>query len=156
MSAEDTDNKSFVAVFEAYDRARNAISELGGKGYESGGLSVVGLDPAIGCMAQSAAVMIPGFGPLMLVGPVVSWIIEAMQVPVNVQGLSALGSGLVSRGVSRIQARRYEVWVKAGKVLLIGSGSQQQVRATCEQLKRLRPVSIEIQSAPPEPMMPAA
>jgi hypothetical protein len=156
MSAENTDNKSFVAVFEAYDRARNAIAELGSKGHESGGFSIVGLDPAIGCMAQAAAVMIPGFGPLMVVGPAIDWVMEAMQVPVNVQGLSALGSGLVSRGVPRIQARKYEVWVKAGKVLLIGSGSHQQVRAACEQLKLLRPVSIEIQSAPPEPMTPAA
>ena len=156
MSAENTDNKSFVAVFEVYDRARNAITELGSKGHESGGFSIVGLDPAIGCMAQAAAVMIPGFGPLMVVGPAVDWVMEAMQVPVNVQGLSALGSGLVSRGVPRIQARKYEVWVKAGKVLLIGSGSHQQVRAACEQLKLLRPVSIEIQSAPPEPMTPAA
>lgn len=156
MSAENTDNKSFVAVFEAYDRARNAITDLGSKGHESGGFSIVGLDPAIGCMAQAAAVMIPGFGPLMVVGPAVDWVMEAMQVPVNVQGLSALGSGLVSRGVPRIQARKYEVWVKAGKVLLIGSGSHQQVRAACEQLKLLRPVSIEIQAAPPEPMTPAA
>ena len=156
MSAENTDNKSFVAVFEAYDRARNAITELGSKGHESGGLSIVGLDPAIGCMAQAAAVMIPGFGPLMVVGPAVDWVMEAMQVPVNVQGLSALGSGLVSRGVPRIQARKYEVWVKAGKVLLVGSGSHQQVRAACEQLKLLRPLSIEIQAAPPEPMTPAA
>ena len=156
MSAENTDNKSFVAVFEAYDRARDAITELGSKGYDAGGFSIVGLDPAIGCMAQAAAVMIPGFGPLMVVGPAIDWVMEAMQVPVNVQGLSALGSGLVSRGVPRIQARKYEVWVKAGKVLLIGSGSHQQVRAACEQLKLLRPISIEIQSAPPEPMTPAA
>ena len=156
MSAENNDNKSFVAVFEAYDRARDAITELGSKGHESGGLSIVGLNPAIGGMAKAAAVMIPGFGPLMVAGPVVGWIIDAMEIPVNVQGLSALGSGLVSQGVSRIQARKYEVWVKAGKVLLIGSGSQQQVRAACEQLKLLKPLSIEIQSAPPEPMTPAA
>jgi len=156
MSAENTDNKSFVAVFEAYDRARGAITELGSKGYESGGFSIVGLDPAIGCMTQAAAIMIPGFGPLMVVGPAVGWIIDAMQIPVNVQGLSALGSGLVSQGIPRIQARKYEVWVKAGRVLLIGSGSHQQVRAVCEQLKLLKPVSIEIQSAPPEPMIPAA
>lgn len=156
MSAENNDSKSFVAVFEAYDRARDAITELGSKGHESGGFSIVGLDPAIGCMAKAAAVMIPGFGPLMVAGPVVGWIIDAMEIPVNVQGLSALGSGLVSQGVSRIQARKYEVWVKAGKVLLIGSGSQQQVRAACEQLKLLKPLSIESQSAPPEPMTPAA
>jgi len=156
MSAENEDNKSFVAVFEAYGRARDAITELGSKGHESGGFSIVGLDPAIGCMAQAAAVMIPGFGPLMVVGPVVSWIIDAMQVPVNVQGLSALGSGLVSQGVPRVQARKYEVWVKAGKVLLIGSGGHQQVRAACEHLRVLKPVSLEIQSAPPEPMTPAA
>jgi len=156
MSAESTENKSFVAVFEAYDRARDAITELSSKGHESGGFSIVGLDPAIGCMAQAAAVMIPGFGPLMVVGPAVGWIIDAMEIPVNVQGLSALGSGLVSQGVPRIQARKYEVWVKGGKVLLIGSGNHQQVRAACEQLRVMRPVSIEIQSAPPEPMTPAA
>ena len=156
MSAENTENKSFVAVFEAYDRAREAITELSSKGHESGGLSIVGLDPAIGCMAQAAAVMIPGFGPLMVVGPAVGWIIDAMEIPVNVQGLSALGSGLVSQGVPRIQARKYEVWVKGGNVLLIGSGNHQQVRAACEQLRVLKPVSIEIQSAPPEPMTPAA
>lgn len=156
MSAENTDNKSFVAVFEAYDRARDAITELASKGHESGGFSLVGLDPAIGCMAQAAAVMIPRFGPLMVVGPAVGWIIDALQIPVNVQGLSALGSGLVSQGISRTQARKYEVWVRGGKTLLIGSGSQQQVRAVSEVLKLLKPVSIEIQSCPPEPMMPAA
>jgi hypothetical protein len=38
--------------------------------------------------------MIPGLGPILAAGPVVAWIVGALEGAVVVGGLSALGAGL--------------------------------------------------------------
>ena len=42
----------------------------------------------------SALFLIPGIGPVMLFGPLVSWIVGAQEGAVVVGGLSALGAGV--------------------------------------------------------------
>ena len=42
--------------------------------------------------------MIPGIGPILAAGPVVVWIVAALESAVAVRGVSALGAGLHSMG----------------------------------------------------------
>jgi len=71
----------------------------------------------------SAFFWIPGLGPLMVGGPLVTWIVSALEGAVIVGGISALGAALVSVGIPKDSVLRYETSIKAGKFVLIAHGS---------------------------------
>jgi hypothetical protein len=49
----------------------------------------------------SALFLIPGIGPVVVFGPLVSWMVGALEGAVVVGGLSALGAGLYSIGIPK-------------------------------------------------------
>ncbi len=51
-----------------------------------------------GFLFGSAMFFIPGIGPLIVFGPLVGWIVGALEGAMVVGGLSALGAGLYSIG----------------------------------------------------------
>ena len=73
-------------------------------------------------MFGSALFWIPGLGPLLVAGPIVSWIVGALEGAVLVGGLSALGAGLCSLGIPKDSIVRYETELKAGKFVLLMHG----------------------------------
>jgi len=58
-----------------------------------------------------------------MAGPVVTWIVGALEGAVLVGGLSALGAGLYSLGIPKDSILQYETAVKTGKFVLIAHGS---------------------------------
>jgi hypothetical protein len=52
-----------------------------------------------GLLFGSAMFLIPGVGPLLVAGPLVGWIVGALEGAVVVGGLSAMGAGLYSLGI---------------------------------------------------------
>jgi hypothetical protein len=66
-------------------------------------------------------------GPILVAGPLVSWIIAGLEGAVVVGGVSALGAGLVSIGIPKDSVIKYEVALKADKYLLIVHGAQDAV-----------------------------
>ena len=80
-----------------------------------------------GLLFGSAFFLIPGIGPLFAAGPLVGWIVGAMEGAVVVGGLSALGAGLYSIGIPQDSIVKYETQVKAGKVVVIAHGSPDEV-----------------------------
>jgi hypothetical protein len=75
----------------------------------------------------SASFMIPGIGPLLAAGPVVGWIVAALESALVVGGLSAIGAGLYSVGIPEDSVIKYDVALKAGKYLLVVNGSAEEV-----------------------------
>jgi len=75
----------------------------------------------------SAFFMIPGIGPLVAAGPIVGWIIAALEGAAVVGGFSAIGAGLYSIGVPKESVLRYETSLKAGTYLLVVHGSHDEV-----------------------------
>ena len=75
----------------------------------------------------SASFMIPGFGPLLVAGPMVGWIVAALESAAVVGGLSVIGAGLYSLGIPEDHAIKYDVAVKAGKFLLVVNGTPGEV-----------------------------
>ena len=63
--------------------------------------------------------LIPGIGPLIVFGPLVSWIIRAMESAARVGELSALGAGLRNIGVPKNSILEYETALKSDKFLVI-------------------------------------
>lgn len=75
---------------------------------------------------------VPGFGPLVAAGPIVSSIVGALEGAVVGGGLSALGAGLYSMGIPKDSVMKYETDVKADKFLLIVHGTQAEVQKVKE------------------------
>src|SRR5450755_1597527 len=117
-----SDKNSVIAVYDSHDHAEAALKELQRCGFDMKHLSIIGKDYHTeenvvgyynagdrmkrwgktgafwggmwGLLFGSAFFMIPGIGPLLVAGPLVAWIVGALEGAVVVGGLSALGAGL--------------------------------------------------------------
>jgi hypothetical protein len=148
-------NNSVVAIYPSHTAAEAAVKELQQSGFDMKKLSIVGRDyhteqhvvgyynvgdrmkhwGKIGafwgwiwaCFFGSAFFFIPGIGPLLIAGPLVGWLVGALESAVVVGGLSALGAGLFSLGIPKDSILKYETALKTDKFLLIAHGSADEV-----------------------------
>lgn len=146
-----------AAIYDTHIAAEDAVRRLEKSGFDMKNLSIVGKDFQTeegvvgyyttgdrmkawgasgafwgglwGLMFGSAFFLVPGVGPLLMAGPLVGWIVGALEGAVVVGGLSALAGGLVGIGIPEDRAIQYETQVKAGKYLLLVHGSPEQVEA---------------------------
>jgi uncharacterized membrane protein len=146
---------SVVAIYDTHDKAETAVKELQKSGFTMKNLSIVGKDyhseenvvgyynagdrmvfwgkrgafwgGLFGFMFGSAFFFIPGIGPLIVLGPLVSWIVGALEGAVVVGGISALGAALYSVGIPKDSVIEYESALKADKFLVIAHGTPAQV-----------------------------
>jgi hypothetical protein len=149
-----TNNNCVVAVFKLHTEAEAAINELNKSGFDMKKLSIIGRDYHTdehvvgyynagdrmkywgklgafwggfwGLLFGSAFFLIPGVGPLLFAGPIVAYIVAALEGAAVVGGLSALGAGLYSMGIPKNSIIQYEIAVKSGKYVLIAHGSDME------------------------------
>jgi hypothetical protein len=81
-----------------------------------------------GLLFGSAFFWVPGIGPLVVAGPLVTWIVAALEGAVVTGGLTALGAGLYSIGIPKNSIVQYETEVKSGKLLLVAHGMADEVQ----------------------------
>jgi hypothetical protein len=62
----------------------------------------------------------------MVGGPLVSWIIGALETAVFTGSLTALGGALASIGIAKDSILRYETALKSSKFILIVHGTKQE------------------------------
>jgi hypothetical protein len=146
---------SLVAIFDQHTQAETAIKELQRSGFDMKELSIIGkeyeMDENVvgyyttgdrmqywgkngafwgglwGLLFGSAFFMIPGVGPFLMFGPIVSWIVGALEGAVLVGGMSAIGAGLYSIGIPEKSVLQYETSLKAGKFMLVAHGTADEV-----------------------------
>lgn len=146
---------AMVAVYRTHTEAEAGIKELQEAGFAMEKLSIVGKDyhsdehvvgyyntgdrmkywgklgafwgGIWGLLFGSAFFMIPGFGPVLVGGPLVAWLVGALEGAVVVGGLSALGAGLYSIGIPKDSVIKYETAIKAGKYVIIAHGTADEV-----------------------------
>ena len=149
------EKSAVVAIYNSHEEAEEAIRELEKSGFDMQKLSIVGKDYQTeedvvgyyttgdrmkawgksgalwggiwGLLFGSAFFIIPGIGPLLAAGPLVAWIIGALEGAVVVGGVSALGAGLYSIGIPTDSIIEYETEIKAGKFVVIAHGSPDEV-----------------------------
>jgi uncharacterized membrane protein len=164
-------NNSIVAIYPSHTAAEAAIKELQQSGFDMKKLSIVGRDEHTdehvvgyynagdrmkywgklgafwggfwGLLFGSGFFLIPGIGPLLVAGPLVSWIVGALEGAVVVGGLSAIGAGLYSLGIPKDSILRYEKALKTGKYVLIVHGSMDETTRAKEILNRTKPETLE-------------
>jgi hypothetical protein len=151
----EKDPNSLVAIFSEHSAAENAIQNLKNGGFNVKKLSIIGRDYHTeqnvvgfyntgdrmkywgkfgafwgglwGLLFGAAFLFIPGIGPVVAAGSVVTWIVGALEGAILVGGLSALGAGLFSLGIPKDSIVKYETSIKAGKFLLIAHGTADEV-----------------------------
>lgn len=72
-----------------------------------------------GILFGSAFFTVPGIGAVMAGGPLVRRLISGVETTFIGNGLTALGSALVSLGVTRDSALHYETAIRANKFMLV-------------------------------------
>jgi uncharacterized membrane protein len=171
-----SDKNTVVAIYESHDQAEDAVRELQKGGFDMKKLSIVGKDYHTdehvvgyyntgdrmaywgklgafwgglwGMLFGSAFLFVPGFGPVVVAGPLVAWIIGALEGAALLGGMSAIGAALVSIGIPRDSVVEYEANVKAGKFLLILNGTQQDVELAKDRLNHTRSVATTVHVEP--------
>lgn len=83
----------------------------------------------------AAFFFVPGFGPLLMAGPLVSAFAGALEGATFVGGLSALGAALFSIGIPKDSVLAYETALKADNFLLLVHGTPQEVQRAKEILQ---------------------
>src|ERR1019366_8039737 len=157
-----SETNAVVAIYDSHLRAEEAVKELQKSGVDMKKLSIVGKDYHTdeqvvgyyntgdrmkywgklgafwgglwGMLFGSAFFAIPGFGPILVAGPLVAWIVGALEGAAVVGGLSAVGAGLYSIGISKNSVIEYETAVKSDKFVLIVHGTAAEVAKAKEVL----------------------
>lgn len=71
--------------------------------------------------------MMPDTGPVLVAGPLVGWIVAALENAAIFDGLSAIGAALYSMGISRESVSEFEAAFRACKFLVIVHGTSREV-----------------------------
>jgi hypothetical protein len=91
----------------------------------------------------SAFFWIPGLGPLLVAGPLVTLIVGALESAVVVGGLTAIGAGLYGLGIPKDSVLSYETAIKSGKFVLIVHGTEKETANAREIIDRTTPEAVE-------------
>jgi len=167
---------SVVAIFESHNQAEDAVRDLQKSGFDMKKLSIVGKDYHTdeqvvgyynagdrmlywgklgafwgglwGLLFGSAFFLVPGIGPLVVAGPLVTWIVGALEGAVVMGGFSALGAALASIGIPENSILQYEESLKAGKFLLILHATPQEVERAKDRLDNSQATETTIHAEP--------
>ncbi len=84
-----------------------------------------------GLPVGSAFLLVPSLGPVVGGGPLVSWIVAALEGAAVWGGLSAVGAALYCLGIPRDRILIYESSLRANKLLVIAHGTTQEIDRVC-------------------------
>ncbi len=164
-----------VAVYATHGEAEDAVKELQRAGIDMRTLSIVGKDSHTdehvvgyynagdrmkywgkagafwggfwGLLFGSAFFAIPGIGPVLAAGPVVAWIVGALEGAVVVGGVSAIGAGLYGIGIPKNSVLKYETALKTDQFLLIVHGAASELGKARDVIQGTKPVDVTLHSA---------
>lgn len=170
-----SETNSAVAIYQTHSQAEEAVKELQKSGYDMKQMSIVGKDyhsdehvvgyyntgdrmkywgkqgafwgGIWGWLFGAAFFAIPGIGPILVAGPLVAWIVGALEGAVVVGGLSALGAGIYSIGIPKDSIVEYETALKSDKFLLMAHGTTDEVSKARDILQTTRPLQLALHMA---------
>jgi hypothetical protein len=146
---------TIVAVLDTHIEAEEAVKELQKAGFDMKKLSILGKDFHAeeqvvgyyntgdrvrywgklgafwggfwGLLFGSAFFVIPGIGPIVVGGPLVAWIVGALEGAAVVGGLSAVGAAMYSIGIPKDSILKYESSLKSNKFLVVAHGTTAEI-----------------------------
>jgi len=170
-----TDRNSVVAIYGTHAQAEEAVKNLQKSGFDMKKLSIVGrnyhTDEEVtgyyntgdrmkywgkmgaawggfwGLLFGAAFFAVPGIGPVLVAGPLVAWIVGALEGAVMVGGLSAVGAGLYSIGIPKDSVVKYESALRADKFIVVAHGTGAEVTKARDVMQTSRPAEFAIHGA---------
>ncbi len=167
-----SETNSVVAIYDTHSQAEEAVKELQRSGIDMKKLSIVGKDYHTeeqvvgyyntgdrmkywgklgafwgglwGMLFGAAFFAIPGIGPVLVAGPLVAWIVGALEGAAVVGGLSAIGAGLYSIGIPKDSVVKYESAIKSDKFLVLAHGTADEVAKAKDIIQTTRPVEVAL------------
>jgi hypothetical protein len=165
------DNNIAIAVYDAHTEAEQTIKDLQRSGFDMKKLSIVAKNPHAeehvvgfynagdrikhwgkagafwggvwGLLFGAAFFSIPGIGPVLVAGPLVAWIIGALENAVLVGGVSAIGAGLYSVGIPKGSVLKYDIALKTDQFLLLVHGTADEAARAREIIKSTHPAELD-------------
>jgi uncharacterized membrane protein len=169
-----TEYNAVVGIFDSHVKAETSIKELQRAGFDMKKLSIVGKDyhpeehvvgyynvgdrmkvwgklgafwgGLWGLLFGSALFFIPGIGPLVVFGPLVAWIVGALEGAAVIGGLSALAAALYSIGIPKDSVVKYETAIKSAKFLVIAHGTADEADKARSILETAGAAQIDVHS----------
>lgn len=164
------DTNAVIAVYDTHSAADEAVKELQKAGFDMKKLSVVGKDYHTedqvvgyynagermkhwgkfgafwgglwGLLFGAAFFWVPGIGPVLVGGPLVAWIVAALEGAAVVGGLSAVGAGLYSLGIPKDSILEYETAVKVGSYVVVAHGTADEAAKAKSILSTWKPDTV--------------
>jgi uncharacterized membrane protein len=177
-----SETNAVVAIYDSHSQAEEAVKELQRSGIDMKKLSIVGKDYHTeehvvgyyntgdrmkywgklgafwgglwGMLFGAAFFAIPGVGPVLVAGPLVAWIVGALEGAVVVGGMGAIGAGLVSIGIPKNSVVNYETAIKSDKFLVLAHGTAEEVAKAKDIIQTTRPAEFAVHTL--ERAQPAA
>jgi hypothetical protein len=165
------ESNSVIAVYNSHTEAEQAVSKLGAASFDIKKISIIGKDYHTeenvvgyyttgdrmkswggigafwggiwGLLVGAGFFLIPGVGPVLVAGPFLAALIGALESAAVVGGVSALAAGLVSLGIPKDSAIKYEAEIKADKFVLVVHGTGEELERAHAILATTSPLSIE-------------
>jgi hypothetical protein len=159
-----------VAIYNTHTEAEAAINELQAAGTDMKQLSIVGKDyrtedHVVGyyntggdlkywgklgafwagiwkLLVGEAFFWMPGVGPILVGGPLVSSIVGTLKGSKVHNGLTALGCALHTMGIPKSSVVNYESALKANKFVLVVHGENAEASKASEVLSKTEPIEL--------------
>jgi uncharacterized membrane protein len=167
-----SETNAVVAIYDSHLQAEEAVKELQKSGVDMKKLSIVGKDYHTdeqvvgyyntgdrmkywgklgafwggiwGMLFGAAFFAIPGIGPILVAGPLVAWIVGALEGAAVVGGLGAVGAGLYSIGIPKDSVVKYETAIKSDKFLVLAHGTANEVAKAKDIMHTTHPAEVAL------------
>lgn len=166
-----SEHNAVVAIYNTHTEAEAAIKELQRAAFNITKLSIVGKDyhtdehvvgyyntgdrmkywgtlgafwgSLWGMLLGAGFFAIPGIGPVLVAGPLLGWVLGALEGAVVTGGMTALGAGLYSLGIPKDSVLKYEMALKSNKFILVAHGTADEAAQARKILHTTQPHALD-------------
>ena len=170
MNTNNKNHRSAVAIYNTHTDAEAAVKDLQTAGIDMKLLSIVGKDyrtedHVVGyyktgdslkywgklgafwagiwkLLVGEAFFWMPGVGPILVGGPLVSSIVGTLEGATIHNGLTPLGSALHNMGIPKSSVINYESALKANKFILVVHGANGEASKANDILRQTEPIEL--------------
>lgn len=131
------EHNAVVAICNTHAEAEVAMRELQHATFNLKKLSIVGQDYRsanhVGGFSNTAdcikygSMGISGIGPVLIAGPLLGWVLGALEAPVAAGGITVIGTALKNMGIPKSSVLSYETALRFGKFILLVYGTAEEV-----------------------------
>jgi uncharacterized membrane protein len=166
-----SEHNAVVAIYNTHTEAEAAIKELKRAAFNITKLSIVGKDyhtdehvvgyyntgdrmqywgtlgafwgSLWGMLLGAGFFAIPGIGPVLVAGPLLGWVLGALEGAVVTGGMTAIGAGLFSLGIPKDSVLKYEMALKSNKFVLVAHGTVDEAEQARKILHTTQPHALD-------------